>query len=721
MTEKRFIEIIAGELNLNPVQVKNTINLLDEGNTIPFIARYRKEYTGSLDEEHLRKIEERIIYLRSLEERRHTILKTINDQGKLTKELKAQIDTVLKSQELEDLYLPYKPKRKTRATVAKEKGLEPLSILILNQEIENREIEEIVGPYINEKKKVTTAVEAIDGACDIIAEQISEDIDIRNELRKIINKTGMISSKFKNEEAKQNYEAYEDYQEKVNNIPPHRILAMNRGENEKMLKISIVIDPENVLNKIERYYIKNEKSIFTNYLRNAIKDSYIRLLQPAIEREFRNMLTEKADEHAITVFALNLKNLLLQPPLLEKIIMGIDPGFRTGCKVAVIDYTGKYLKGITIYPHPPQKQFYESKSKIRELIEEFNVNVIAIGNGTASRETELLVSELISELEDNDMQYIIVNEAGASVYSASPLAKEEFPELEASMRGNISIARRLQDPLAEMVKIDPKSIGVGLYQHDVNQTKLSNSLNNVVESCVNSVGVDINTASVSLLKYISGLNANHAKSIVEFRNENGRFNNRNEITKVKGIASKVFEQAAGFLKIIKGENPLDATAIHPESYDATQKLLKKFEIEDVNEGGKTLRQKLYSKKIDLNEIAREIDCGLPTLEDILLNLEKSGRDPRDNMPTPVFKKDILRIEDLRPDMIVEGTVRNVVDFGAFIDIGVKQDGLLHKSEMANSFVKSPYEIVSVGDVIKLRIVSIDVERQRIGLSLKEVN
>jgi len=721
MTENQFIEIISNELNLNIVQVKNTISLLDEGNTIPFIARYRKEHTGSLDEDQLRKIDDRIIYLRKLEERRQTVLKSIEEQGKLTPELKAQIEATLKSQELEDLYLPYKPKRKTRASVAIEKGLEPLAKIILHQEIENRNLEDVVGPFLSEEKEVSNIKEAIDGACDIIAEQISEDIQIRNELRKIINKTGMIASKSKSEEANQNYEAYAEYQEKVTNIPPHRILAMNRGEDEKMLRVSISIEQDYVLNKIEGYYLKNEKSIFTDYLKNAIKDSYSRLLQPALEREFRNMLTEKADEHAINVFALNLKNLLLQPPLAEKIIMGIDPGFRTGCKVAVIDYTGKYLKGITIYPHPPQKQFYESKSQLRELIEEFDVNIIAIGNGTASRETEMLVSELISEMENETFQYIIVNEAGASVYSASPLAKEEFPDLEASMRGNISIARRLQDPLAELVKIDPKSIGVGLYQHDVNQTQLSGSLNNVVESCVNSVGVDINTASVSLLKYVSGLNSNHAKSIVQYRNENGRFNNRTNITKVRGIASKVFEQAAGFLKITKGDNPLDATSIHPESYDATVKLLKKFDVDDVNKGGKTLRQKISTEKINLADIVEEINCGVPTLEDILLNLEKPARDPRDNMPKPLFKKDILKIEDLRQDMIVEGTVRNVVDFGAFIDIGVKQDGLLHKSEMANGFVKSPFEIVAVGDVIKLRIVSVDVERQRIGLSLKGLN
>ena len=721
MTEEKFIEIISNELDLNPVQVKNTIVLLDEGNTIPFIARYRKENTGSLDEELLRKIDERIIYLRKLEERKNSILKTIEDQGKLTPELKSRIENTLKSQELEDLYLPYKPKRKTRASIAIERRLEPLAELILRQEIENKKIEEIVGPFLNEENEVNSIDDAIAGACDIIAEKISEDIQIRNELRKIINKTGMIISKSKSEEANQKYETYAEYQEKITNIPPHRILAMNRGEDEKMLKVSISIEQDTAIQKIETYYIKNEKCIFTDYLKNAIKDSYTRLLQPALEREFRNLLTEKADEHAINVFALNLKNLLLQPPLAEKIIMGIDPGFRTGCKVAVIDYTGKYLKGITIYPHPPQKQFYESKSQLRELIEEYNVNIIAIGNGTASRETELLVSELISEMENEKVQYIIVNEAGASVYSASPLAKEEFPDLEASMRGNISIARRLQDPLAELVKIDPKSIGVGLYQHDVNQTQLSGSLNNVVESCVNSVGVDINTASVSLLKHVSGLNSNHAKSIVEFRNENGRFNNRKAITKVRGIASKVFEQAAGFLKITKGDNPLDATSIHPESYNATEKLLKKFEIEDVNIGGKTLKQKISSEKINLAEIAEEINCGVPTLEDILLNLEKPGRDPRDNMSQPLFKKDILKIEDLRQEMIVEGTVRNVVDFGAFVDIGVKQDGLLHKSEMAAGFVKSPFEIVAVGDVIKLKIVSVDIERQRIGLSLKGLN
>lgn len=719
MTEKQFIEVIANELNLNIVQVKNTVALLNEGNTIPFIARYRKEQTGSLDEEQLRKIDDRISYLRNLEERRQSILKTIDEQGKLTPELKSQIEAAMKNQELEDLYLPYRPKRKTRASVAKEKGLEPLAEIIMKQEIENKNIEDIVTPFLNEEKDITTIHDAIYGACDIIAEKISEDIQIRNEIRDFINKTGMIVSESKSELANQNYETYLDYNEKITSIPPHRILAINRGENEKMLKVAVEIEQEAAIQKIEKHYIKNEKCIFTNYLKNAIKDAYTRLLLPALEREFRNMLTEKADEHAINVFALNLKNLLLQPPLSEKIIMGIDPGFRTGCKVAVIDYTGKYLKGITIYPHPPQKQFYESKSELRELIDEFKVDVVAIGNGTASRETEHLVSELISEMDNENLQYIIVNEAGASVYSASPLAKEEFPELDASMRGNISIARRLQDPLAELVKIDPKSIGVGLYQHDVNQSQLSGSLNTVVESCVNLVGVDINTASVSLLKYVSGLNSNHAKSIIEYRNENGKFKNREEIKKVRGIAEKVFEQAAGFLKITKGDNPLDATSIHPESYEATKKLLKKFEISDVNIGGKTLRQKLLKEKKDLTKIAEQINCGIFTLDDILLNLEKPGRDPRENMPKPLFKKDILKIEDLRSDMMVEGTVRNVVDFGAFIDIGVKQDGLLHKSEMAEGYVKSPYEIVSVGDVIKLRIVSVDIERQRIALSLKK--
>ena len=722
MPEEKFIEIISNELNLNPIQVKNTIALLDSGNTIPFIARYRKENTGSLDEEQLRKIDERIVYLRNLEERKNTVLKSIEEQGILTPELKYQIENTLKSQELEDLYLPFKPKKKTRASVAKERGLEPLAELILKQESENKSFSEVAGPFIDEEKEVFTIEDAISGACDIIAEKISEDIQVRNRLREIFKKSGFISSKSKKEEADKKYEVYSEYQEKVSNIPPHRLLAMNRGENEKMLKISISVEEDLVIKKIEEIYLTNQRSIFTDYLKKTIKDAYTRLLQPTIEREFRNNLTEKADRHAIDVFALNLKNLLLQPPLADKIIMGIDPGFRTGCKVAIIDFTGKYLNGITIYPHPPQKEYYESKSQLRELIEEFSVDIVAIGNGTASRETESLVAELIAEMKNEvELQYIIVNEAGASVYSASPLAKEEFPDLEASMRGNVSIARRLQDPLAELVKIDPKSIGVGLYQHDVNQNLLSESLTYVVESCVNSVGVDVNTASVSLLKYVSGLNSKHAKNIVEFRNENGRFNNREELKSIKGVGSKVFEQAAGFLKITHGDNPLDATSIHPESYDVTNKLLKKFKIDDVNTGGRTLRKKIADEKINLNEIAEDIKCGLPTLEDILLNLEKPGRDPRDNMPKPLFKKDILQIEDLHQGMLVEGTVRNVVDFGAFIDIGVKQDGLLHKSEMANGFVKSPYEIVAVGDIIKVKIVSVDIDRDRIGLSLKDLD
>jgi uncharacterized protein len=722
MSEEKFVEIISSELKLSRIQVKNTIDLLDSANTIPFVARYRKENTGSLDEEQLRKIDERIIYLRNLEERKNTVLRSIKEQGKLSPELEKQIENVLKIQELEDLYLPYKPKKKTRASVAKEKGLEPLAKLILKQEIENRSLAEITSPFINEEKEIFTVEDAISGACDIVAEKISEDIHIRNNLRKTINKLGIVTSNSKNEEADKKYEVYSDYQEKLSHIPPHRILAMNRGENEKMLKIAVSIEFETATKIIEEIFLKNKKSIFTDYLITTINDAYIRLLQPALEREFRNSLTERADIHAIKVFALNLKNLLLQPPVTNKIIMGIDPGFRTGSKVAIIDNTGKYLKGITIYPHPPQKQYYESKSELRELIDEFNVEIIAIGNGTASRETELLVAELTSEMEnDVELQYIIVDEAGASVYSASPVAKEEFPDLEASMRGNISIARRLQDPLAELVKIDPRSIGVGLYQHDVNQNLLSESLTKVVESCVNSVGVDINTASVSLLKYVSGLNSKLAKNIVEFRNKNGKFKNREEIKSIKGIGSKVFEQAAGFLKIINGNNPLDETSIHPESYEVTKKLLKKFDVDDVNQGGRALRKKIMEEKLQLEEIADEINCGLPTLVDILLNLEKPGRDPRDNTPKPLFKKDILKIEDLRLGMTIVGTVRNVVDFGAFIDIGVKQDGLLHKSEMANGFVKSPYEIVAVGDIIKVKIVSVDIERQRIGLSIKDLN
>ena len=718
MTELDMIQLVAEELNLKALQVKNTIELLDTGNTVPFIARYRKEVTGSLDENQIRAIQERMQYLRALEARKETILKSIEEQGKLTPELKEKILKATKLQEVEDLYLPYKPKKRTRATVAKEKGLEPLAEMILKQEIVEGHPEELAIQFVNEEKEVRTVEEALQGAMDIVAEVISDDAEVRKQIREATFKTGLLESAVKHAEERTPYEMYYEYSEPVASIPPHRILAINRGENEGVLKVTIEVDNNKMIGLIEALYIKNDRSIFTDYLRKAISDSFTRLIFPSIQREVRSTLTEKADEHAINVFAENLRNLLLQPPVRGKIIMGIDPGYRTGCKVAVIDQTGKYLEGATIYPHPPQERYLEAKSIVRDLVNKHQVDVIAIGNGTASRETEMMVAELIREMKDErKVEYIIVNEAGASVYSASKVAQEEFPDLEAAMRGNISIARRLLDPLAELVKIDPKHIGVGLYQHDVNQKRLAAALHQVVESAVNMVGVNLNTASVSLLKYVSGLTSRTAASIVKYRDQHGAFRNREELKKVDGIGEIAFQQAAGFLRIPDGDNPLDNTSIHPESYEATQKLLEKFQIEDIHQVGKFLRQKIKQSNTDLKALLNELGIGEPTFNDILDNLEKPGLDPRDQLPKPIFKSDVLKMEDLREGMILKGTVRNVVDFGAFVDIGVKQDGLVHVSRMAKKFVKNPYELLSVGDVIEVKVVSIDLERGRIGLSM----
>jgi len=718
MTEIEIIQLVAEELKLKAIQVKNTIDLLDEGNTVPFISRYRKEVTGSLDENQIRAIQERIQYLRALEARKETILKSIEEQGKLTPELKEKILKAVKLQEVEDLYLPYKPKKRTRATVAKEKGLEPLAEMILKQEITEGSAEEYAVKFVNEEKQVSTIEEALTGAMDIVAEVISDDADVRKLIREATFKTGLLQSEKKHAEGRTPYEMYYEYTEPVSAIPPHRVLAINRGENEGVLKVSIDVETPKMIALIEDLYIKNEDSVFIDYLRKAIEDSYNRLIFPSIQREVRSALTEKADEHAIGIFAQNLKNLLLQPPVRGKIIMGIDPGFRTGSKVAVIDQTGKYLEGTTIYPHPPQNRYMEAKSIVREMINKHGVDVIAIGNGTASRETEMMVAELIREMKDErKVEYVIVNEAGASVYSASKVAQKEFPDLEASMRGNISIARRLLDPLAELVKIDPKSIGVGLYQHDVNQKKLAEALHQVVESAVNMVGVNVNTASASLLKYISGLTSRTASNIVKYRDEHGPFRNREELKKVDSIGEIAYQQAAGFLRIPDGDNPLDNTSIHPESYEATRKLLKKFEIQDLAEGGKLLRKKLKQENIDLQALLEELNIGEPTFNDILDNLEKPGLDPRDEMPKPIFKSDVLKMEDLREGMVLKGTVRNVVDFGAFVDIGVKQDGLIHVSQMSRKYVKNPMEVVAVGDVVDVKVVSIDPERGRIGLSM----
>ncbi len=722
MSERDFYEIIAEALNLRPVQVANTVELLDEGNTVPFIARYRKERTGKLDEEQIRAVEERIKYLRMLEDRKATILKSIEEQGKLTPELAQKIRAATKLQEVEDLYLPYKPKKRTRATVAREKGLEPLAELLLKQELTEGNILEIAAQFVDPEKEVHSPEEALAGARDIVAEVVSDDAEVRKAIRERTRRVGILISKAKDPEAQSDYEMYYDYAEPVKKIPPHRILAINRGEREKFLRVSIEVVEEEMLEEIRKRHLKNPRSIFAEELQAAIADSYKRLIFPSIEREIRAELSEKSDMHAIQIFAANLKNLLLQPPVKGKIIMGIDPGYRTGCKVAVIDETGKYLEGDTIFPHPPQNQILRAKETLRRMLDKHRAEIIAIGNGTASRETEALVADLIKEVKESDpervLAYIIVNEAGASVYSASPVAKEEFPDLDASMRGNISIARRLMDPLAELVKIDPKHIGVGLYQHDVNQKNLDEALTHVVESAVNSVGVDLNTASVSLLRYVSGLTSRTAANIVTYRDKKGKFRNRRQLQEVPGIGEIAFQQAAGFLRIPDGDDPLDNTGIHPESYPATHKLLKLFNVENDQKSWRQLRERLRKENISLKQIAEQVGVGEPTLEDILNDLEKPGRDPRDEMPKPIFKSDVLKIEDLRPGMVLKGTVRNVVDFGAFVDIGVKRDGLVHVSEMANRYVKNPLEVVSVGDVVSVRVLEVDMQRGRVKLSMK---
>ena len=719
MQEEYLFQIISDELQLKLIQVRNTVEMLDNDHTVPFISRYRKEKTGSLDEDRIREIQEKIKYLRTIEARKKTILRSIEDQGKLTPQLKNKIETTFKLQELEDLYLPYRPKKRTRASIAKERGLEPLAQIILTQEISEGDWTEVCEGFINPDKDINSAEEALSGAKDIVAEVIAENAELRKILRKFTYKNAIIHSTTKEKSESREYEMYADYKEPVIKIPPHRILALNRGEKALYLKVEIELETTQIFERIEQEYITNDQSIFFDTLRDIIKDSYIRLIAPAVQRDIRNELTEKAENHAIAVFSVNLKSLLMQPPVKNRRLIGIDPGFRSGCKVAVIDETGKYLEGITIYPHPPQKEYFEAKSILRDLISQYDINLIAIGNGTASRETELLVADLIKEIQDEgEIVYLIVSEAGASVYSASEIAREEFPDLEASMRGNISIARRLQDPLAELVKIDPQSIGVGLYQHDVNQKALSEALNNVVESCVNQVGVDLNTASKSLLTHISGLNKRNAEKLVSHRDTVGPFKNRQELKMVKGIGQTAFEQAAGFLRITDGNNPLDVTSIHPESYKVTEKLLEKYFVSDVRQGGRELKKTLLDKKVSLENLADEIGCGYPTLVDILDDLEKPDRDPRDEMPKPIFRSDIMKMEDLKEGIILKGTVRNVVDFGAFVDIGVKHDGLVHISNMTNKYIKSPLDIVQVGDIVEVKVLSIDLERERIALSMK---
>ncbi len=719
---EKIIKRIVEEFHIKEKQVRSTIQLIDEGNTIPFIARYRKEMTGGLSDEVLRNLDERLTYLRNLESRKEEVIRLIEEQGKLTEELKEEIEEAEVLQKIEDLYRPFRPKRSTRATKAKEKGLEPLSKLIFEQQVMTGTIEELAKPYLNEQ--VETIEDAIQGAKDIIAESISDNAEYREKIRDMNYQKGILQSRGVNPEEKTVYEMYYDFSQAINKIANHRVLAINRGEKEKKLKVKLLNPEEEILSYLKKKVITNEKAITTTYLYETIEDAYHRLMSPSIEREIRNMLTERAEEEAIKVFAKNTKPLLMTPPVKNVRVLAIDPSFRTGCKLAVLDETGKLLDYATIYPNEPHNKVEESKKVMKELIEKYHINIIPIGNGTASRETEIIVAEMLKEM-DREVYYTIVSEAGASVYSASKLATEEYPDVNVSIRGAISIGRRLQDPLAELVKIDPKSIGVGQYQHDLNQSKLGEALKNVVEDCVNSVGVDLNTATPSLLQYVSGISKSIAKNIVKYRDENGKFTNREQLKEVKRLGDKVFEQCAGFLRISDGENPLDNTAVHPESYRITKKLLEKlgYTTEDIRQGNlKDIEERirLITLGKGVRALAEELEVGLPTLRDIINELKKPGRDPREEMPKPIFRSDVLKMEDLKVDMILTGTIRNVVDFGAFADIGVKQDGLVHISELSNKFVKNPMEIVSVGDEVKVKIIGLDIERGKISLSIKQV-
>lgn len=723
--QEKILEMIGKELNFKKSQIRGTVKLLDEGNTVPFIARYRKEITGGLDEVQIREIEERLEYLRNLEKRKEEVIRLIEEQDKLTEELEEKINKAIVLQEVEDLYRPYKQKRQTRATKAKEKGLEPLASLIWEQEVFTGSLEEFGKEYIDEKKELLIIDDVYQGARDIVAEWISDDADIRKMVRKYSFDNGIMESavkdKEKDEEGK--YEVYYDYKEAVKKLPPHRILAMNRGEKEEILLVKLFLNEEKINQLIKNEIVKNNKNIFAEELIKAMEDGYKRLVAPSIEREIRSSLTDRAEEHAIDVFSKNLNSLLLQPPLRNHVVMGIDPGFRTGSKVCVIDKTGKLLDTATIYPHPPQNEINKAGKIVSKLIIKHKVKAIAIGNGTASRETEFFTAKLLKELAetyDRDLNYIIIDEAGASVYSASVLARDEFPDLDVSMRGAISIARRLQDPMAELVKIEPRSIGVGLYQHDVNGKRLEESLAKVVESAVNFVGVDLNTASASLLQYVSGINNSVAKNIVKYREDNGIFRNRSELKKVSRLGEKTYTQAAGFTRIVDGENPLETTPIHPESYKSAQSLLAElgFVLDDIRNKDRLDELRISLNNIDVITKANELKIGVPTLKDIFSALKQPGRDPREELPKPIFRTDILKMEDLKPDMILQGTVRNVVDFGAFVDIGVKQDGLVHISELSDGYVENPLDIVQVGDVISVKIISVDDRRNRISLSMK---
>ena len=722
--EKIIMDInqkLTEELGVKKWQVEAAVKLIDEGNTIPFISRYRKEVTGSLNDEQLRQLFERLTYLRNLEEKKEQVLSSIEEQGKLTEELRRQIMMAETLVVVDDLYRPYRPKRRTRATIAKEKGLESLAALITMQKT-NVPVEESAKAYLSEEKGVQTVEEALAGAKDIIAEYISDEADYRIYLRNFTAKQGKLISTAKDDTVESVYEMYYDFEEPVNKLAGHRVLALNRGEKEKILQLKIEVPEEKVIQYLEKKVIHSDNAYTTPILKEAIEDSYKRLIAPAIEREIRNELTEKAEDGAISVFGKNLEQLLMQPPIANKVVLGWDPAFRTGCKLAVVDETGKVLDTTVIYPTAPTtpQKIAQAKETLKKLIRKYGITLISLGNGTASRESEMIIVELLKEIPEN-VQYMITNEAGASVYSASKLATEEFPQFDVGQRSAASIARRVQDPLAELVKIEPKSIGVGQYQHDLNQKKLSETLSGVVEDCVNKVGVDLNTASAPLLSYISGISSAVAKNIVAYREENGRFKSRKELLKVAKLGPKAFEQCAGFMRIQGGKNPLDSTSVHPESYEVAEKLLEKqgFSLQDIAEG----KLSSLSKTIkDEKKLANELEVGEITLKDIIKELEKPGRDPRDEMPKPILRTDVLEMKDLTEGMVLKGTVRNVIDFGVFVDIGVHQDGLVHISQITDKkFIKHPLEVVSVGDIVDVKVMSVDVKKKRIQLTMKGIS
>ena len=712
--------ILSKELGISLKQVTSVIEMLDEGNTVPFIARYRKERTGGLTDEVLRKFNERLTYLRNLESRKEDVLRIIEEQEKLTPELKLKIEKATTLTEVEDIYRPFKAKKRTRATMAIEKGLKPLAELILSGEF-NVDILKEANKYINEEKGVKNEEEALQGAMDIISEIISDNADYRKWIRNFVQKDGIIQVKGSSEEQTP-YEMYYDYKEPVRTIPSHRILAINRGEKEKILSVKVTCNDDKIIDYLNKKVLKGNK-ITDKYLEESIKDSFKRLIYPSIEREIRSELTSKGEEGAIDIFKANLKALLMQAPIKGKVVMGFDPGFRTGCKVAILDETGKFVENTTVYPTAPQNRIDETISTLKKLIKKHGVQVISLGNGTASRESEEVIAKMLKEIKEEtgeELFYVIVSEAGASVYSASELANKEYPDLDVTVRGAISIGRRLQDPLAELVKIDPKAIGVGQYQHDVTQKKLDESLAGIVEDCVNNVGVDLNIATPSLLSYISGINASIAKNIVDYREENGKFKSRKELLKVKRLGQKAYEQCAGFLRVMESKEALDNTSVHPESYKVAKELIKTlgYTEEDLK-NGKLVDIDERVKAKGISNLAKELEVGEPTLNDIIKEIKKPGRDPREELPKPIFKSGVIEMKDLKPGMILMGTVRNVSDFGAFVDIGVHQDGLVHKSQMADRFVKHPLDIVKVGDIVEVRILDVDLKRKRISLSMKK--